>query len=149
MDSESVGEVDALLDLLPRWAQQRRDVRAVALVGSWAYRAARLGSDVDVLLLTEEPGVYTEREDWIEQLGGIALVTTRAWGAITERRFRLPSGLEVELGVGQPSWASVTPVDEGTRRVATDGLRALYDPDGLLEELLEHCPSQADAGSID
>lgn len=93
-----------------------------------------------MLLLTEKPSLYTEREDWIGQLGGDALVATRAWGTITERRFRLPSGREVELGVGRPSWASVTPVDEGTRRVATDGLLALYDPDGLLEELVEHCP---------
>jgi len=140
MGSEFDPEVGALLDLLPRWAKQRRDVRAVALVGSWAYRAPRPGSDVDVLLLTEKPSLYTEREDWIGQLGGDALVATRAWGTITERRFRLPSGREVELGVGRPSWASVTPVDEGTRRVATDGLLALYDPDGLLEELVEHCP---------
>jgi predicted nucleotidyltransferase len=138
MGCEFDDEVGALLDLLPRWAQQRRDVRAVAIVGSWAYRAPRKDSDVDVILLTEEPSLYTEREDWIEQLGGVALVATRAWGVITERRFRLPSGLEVELGVGRPSWASVAPVDEGTRRVATDGLVALHDPDGLLGELQEH-----------
>jgi hypothetical protein len=93
-----------------------------------------------VLLLTEEPGLYIEQEDWIRQLGGIAPVTTRAWGVVTDRRFRLPGGRVVELGVGSPSWASVTPVDEGTRRVATDGLLALYDPDGLLEELRKHCP---------
>ncbi len=148
MGSEFEGEVGALLDLLPGWAQQRQDVRALALVGSWAYRAPRPGSDVDVLLLTEEPGLYNEREDWIGQLGGVALVATRAWGVITERRFRLPSGLEVELGVGRPSWASVTPVDEGTRRVATDGLLPLYDPDGLLEELLKHCPSQDDVKPV-
>jgi hypothetical protein len=144
MGGEFDAEVGALLDLLPGWAQQRRDVRAVALVGSWARQAPRPESDVDVLLLTKEPSLYTEQEDWIEQLGGVAPVTTRAWGVITERRFRLPGGREVEIGVGSPSGAAVTPVDEGTRRVATDGLLALYDPDGLLKELLKHCPGQDD-----
>jgi predicted nucleotidyltransferase len=144
MAGELDGEVGAFLDLLPGWAQQRRDVRAVALVGSWARQAPRPESDVDVLLLTEEPSLYIEHEDWIKQLGGVALVTTRVWGVITERRFRLPGGREVELGVGSPSWASVIPVDEGTRRVLTDGLLALYDPGGLLEELLKNCPSQDD-----
>jgi Streptomycin adenylyltransferase len=141
MDGEFDGEVGALLDLLPRWAQRRRDIRAVALVGSWARQAPRPGSDVDVILLTEKPCLYVDREDWIEQLGGVVLVTTRTWGVITERRFRLPSGHEVDLGVGLPSWASVSPVDGGTRRVATDGLHMLYDPDGLLAKLTEHCPS--------
>jgi len=75
-------------------------------------------------------------------------VTTQAWGVVTERRFRLPGAREVELGVGSASWASVTPVDEGTRRVATDGLLALYDPDGLLEALLKHCPGQVDVRPI-
>ena len=56
-------------------------------------------------------------------------------GPITERRFALKSGQEVELGIGQPAWASVTPIDDGTRRVATDGMRAIYDPDGLLAKL--------------
>jgi hypothetical protein len=131
-------EVDVLLDLIPRWARQRGDVRAVALVGSWAHGTPRPGSDVDLILLTEEPSLYTGGKDWIAELGGITLVATRGWGAITERRFRLPSGLAVEVGVGRPSWASVTPVDEGTRRVATDGLVALHDPDGLLGKLREH-----------
>jgi len=148
MGSRFNREVDALLDLLPRWAQQRRDVRAVALVGSWAYRSPGPDSDLDVLLLTEEPKLYAQRHDWVVQLGGVALVTTRGWGALTERRFRLPSGLEVDLAVGRPSWASVTPVDDGTRRVTTDGLMALYDPDGLLGTLLEHCVRQEDIRPI-
>ncbi len=71
----------------------------------------------------------------VQDLGGVGLVQTKSWGAITERRFALPSGLEVELGVGRPSWASVEPLDDGTLRVATDGLRAVYDPDGLLARL--------------
>lgn len=75
-------------------------------------------------------------------------MTTQAWGVVTERRFRLPGGHEVEVGVGSPSWASVTTVEEGTRRVATDGLVALYDPDGLLEELLKHCSGQDDVRPI-
>jgi hypothetical protein len=148
MGGEFDGEVGALLDLLPAWAQQRQDVRAVCLVGSWARQSPRPESDVDVLFLTEEPSLYTEHEDWIEQLGGVAPATTQVWGVVTERRFRLPGGREVEICVGLPTWASVTPVDEGTRRVATDGLLALYDPDGLLDELLKQCPSQGDARPI-
>lgn len=137
------GEVEALLRLLPRWASRRPDIQALALAGSWAYGAHTPTSDVDLILLSDEPALYIEGEDWVEELGGVALVGTRPWGAVTERRFVLKSGLEVELSVGEPSWASVEPLDEGTRRVASDGLKALYDPSGLLEKLLERCRHSA------
>ena len=58
---------------------------------------------------------------------------------MTERRFALPSGLEVEFGVAPPSWAATDPVDEGTRRVVTDGALVLYDPKGILARLLDAC----------
>jgi hypothetical protein len=67
------------------------------------------------------------------------LVHTRSWGAITERRFALSSGLEVELGIGVPSWAAVDPVDAGTRQVVADGIRVLNDRDGTLGALVAAC----------
>jgi uncharacterized protein len=113
------------------WAEGREDLAAVALVGSWARREAREDSDLDLVLLT-----YTEAGDWIDELAPEAEVVLHGtWGVVTERRLRLHSGLEVEVGIVPPSWAATDPVDAGTRRVAEMGLRALYDPDDLLEEL--------------
>jgi uncharacterized protein len=134
-----VDEVGAFLGLLPPWGRDRGDVRGIALVGSWAYQRSRPDSDVDVVLLTDKPDRYANREDWLGSLGGVRLLKTERWGPITERRFALVSGLEIELGVGTPSWASVDPVDDGTRRVVNDGLRSIYDPDGLLAALERAC----------
>lgn len=58
-----------------------------------------------------------------------------AWGPLTERRLLLEDGLEVEVGIAEPAWAATDPVDPGTRRVVTDGLRILHDPDGRLAAL--------------
>ncbi len=44
----------------------------------------------------------------------------------------MPSGLEIEFGIGSPTWAATDPLDPGTKRVIRDGLHILYDPDGLL-----------------
>ncbi|WP_406010148.1 hypothetical protein OG440_31650 [Streptomyces sp. NBC_00637] len=49
------------------------------------------------------------------------------------------SGLEVEVGVGSARWARTDPVDEGTRRLVTDGARPLYDPAGILGALIRAC----------
>jgi hypothetical protein len=121
------------------WAEHRPDVRALALVGSYAAGAPRPDSDIDVVLLTEDPSAYIEHDDWLEDLGAARPLRTRSWGAITERRFALPSGLEVDVGVGTPEWAATDPLDPGTRRVVTDGLRVLHDPDEVLARLVAAC----------
>jgi uncharacterized protein len=128
-------EVERVLRTLTAWARRRTDARALALVGSWASGAPRDDSDVDVVLLTDSPESYTHRDDWLPEVGSVRLVRTLDWGGVTERRVALPSGLEVEFGIGTPAWASVDPLDDGTRRVACDGMRVLHDPEGLLARL--------------
>jgi predicted nucleotidyltransferase len=132
---ERADEVAALLCRLAGWARRRPDVRALALVGSRARGEARPGSDVDLVLLTDSPPSYTEAEDWLAEMGGARLVKTIERGVLVERRLALPSGLEVDLAVGTPAWASLDPLDGGTRRVVAGGMRALHDPDGLLAAL--------------
>src|SRR5262249_41327347 len=139
MDDARAAEVGALLERLETWAKQQRDVRALALVGSWAYDEPRSASDVDIVLLTHSPSSYIEHGDWLQALGAISVIRTRSWGAITERRLAFTSGLELEIGIGTPAWASIHPVDAGTRRVVADGMRVLYDPDCLLADLAAAC----------
>jgi uncharacterized protein len=145
---ERTDEVRALLATLGGWARGRPDVVAVGLVGSWAHGDARMDSDVDIVLLTEDGAPYLEDDAWVYEMGGVGLVWTRRWGTVTERRFALPSGLEVELGVAPPSWAATDPVDEGTRRVVADGVSVVYDPKEVLADLLNACGrSEAKDGS--
>jgi len=138
--SERRREVGALLERAPGWATARDDVVAIALVGSWARDAAGPWSDLDLVVLVEDPTAYTESDDWIDELApGAKLVRTGDWVAIVERRLLLPSGLEVEVGFGRPSWAATEPVDPGTRHVVRDGLRAVHDPRRLLAMLVAAC----------
>lgn len=73
------------------------------------------------------------------ELGARSVVRARRWGAITEHRIVLASDLELDVGIGEPSWAATTPVDPGTRRVVSDGMRIVHDPDGLLRALIAAC----------
>jgi len=103
-------------------------VRALGLVGSHARGAARTDSDVDLVVLADEAVD-------VDALGG-ELIRTRRWGVLTEYRYALADGLELDVGVAPMSWASVDPLDPGTARVVRDGLRILHDPDGLLGALV-------------
>ena len=134
---ERVDEVETLLATLRDWAEVRPDVVAVGLVGSWAHGDARMDSDVDLMLVTEDRCPYLGTDAWVRELGGVRLVETRRWGPMTERRFVMPSGLEVEVGVGLPSW--LDPADEGVRQTVEDGVSVVYDPKGLLAGLLDAC----------
>jgi hypothetical protein len=127
-------------------AETRPDVGALALVGSHARGPARSDSDVDLVLLTEMPALYTEQIDWAEELApGAMVVHTGDWGAIVERRLRLPDGLEIEVGIGRASWAATEPLDQGTYHVVRGGFRALHDPQGLLAALGAATAGQAEA----
>ena len=130
-------EVEGLLEAVRRWAGGQADLHAVALVGSWARGAARADSDVDVVLLTDAPAAYLEDDRWIAAFGALGVVHTQKWGVVTERRVAMASGVEVEFGFASPEWASTDPLDAGTRAVVSDGLVALYDPEGLLAELVD------------
>ena len=127
-------EVEDLVTRIAAFARTRPDIRAVALVGSWARGQAGPDSDVDVVVLTDDPLAYLDRSEWAAEIGG-ELIVTRPWGAITERRLRLPSGLEVDVGVGRPSWAAIDPADPGTRAVVQAGLKIIHDPEGMLAAL--------------
>jgi hypothetical protein len=129
-------EVEELLAAIGSWTADQPDLRAVALVGSWVRGTARTDSDVDVVLLTDSPPRYIENEDWLPAFGADAVVRTQRWGVLTERRLIRPSGLEVEVGIVPPMWASTSPLDDGTAEVAAAGLVAVYDPDRLLAHLV-------------
>jgi predicted nucleotidyltransferase len=134
-------EVRELLERVAAWAARRPDVVAVALVGSWACGPPRMGSDVDLVVLTTDKPTYLREESWVAELGGTRIIRTQDWGPhYTERRFVLPSGLEVEFGVAPPAWASTDPPDPNiSEDIGNGGLRALYDPEGILSRFIEAC----------
>lgn len=147
-------EVKLLLAAAITWASAQGDIQALALVGSHARGEATADSDVDLIVLTDSVERYTGGDNWLAAFGASRVIAKRSWGAITERRVLLPSGLEIEVGFGRPCWASLSPLDPGTRGVVAGGTRVLYDPRGILAALVhqvavadgaEH-DSQADVG---
>lgn len=113
------------------------DIVAIALVGSWARDAGRDNSDLDLVVLTDRPDIALSSDGWTSVFGETVEVVRRAdFGRLQERRLRLADGLVVEICIGDRTWANTSAVDEGTERVARDGLRPLHDPHGLLQKLL-------------
>jgi hypothetical protein len=59
------------------------------------------------------------------------------YGVVWSRRLWLSLGAEVDFSFAPVAWASIAPLDAGTRRVIADGCRILHDPAGSLGRLYE------------
>ncbi|MEM1182236.1 MAG: nucleotidyltransferase domain-containing protein, partial [Acidobacteriota bacterium] len=132
----------AFLEALRRWGADDGHIDAIGIVGSYATGTATEGSDVDVVALTSKPKALLSRKGWSARFGEVLAIETEEWGAITSLRVWYQNGLEVEFGIGRPSWASVPP-DEGTAQVVRDGLKIIYDPGHLLSRLSKHVTGAA------
>ena len=129
---DAVAQALRLPDVLP-------GVVAIAVVGSWARGAARADSDLDLVVLTEQPSVALCTSDWIAVFGDEVDVGCAPLTSEPSRNAGsgCPTGLVIEVGIAEPSWAATDPLDAGTERVVRDGVVPLHDPHGLLNALLD------------
>ena len=116
------------------WTKAQSDVVGVALVGSYARDAATEESDVDLMILTIEVAKYFQNQEWLLLSGEIKEARVENWGRVETIRAFYGVGSEIEYNFVAPDWASV-PVDAGTRRVISDGMKIWYDPQGILDAL--------------
>ena len=134
-----IRQVAALLHDISGWATGHDDIIGLVLVGSHAYGKPRIGSDVDLILLTTQPGKYLDNDMLADFAPSAKLIRAQRWGAVTERRLRLTNGLHVELNIAEPNWAAI-PLDPGTRQVLARGARPLHDPHKVLMDACKAVP---------
>jgi uncharacterized protein len=133
---------DRIISVVLDWARAQPTVQAAALVGSHARGVARADSDIDFVILTTIPAFYRSDTDWISAIDWSAIAAfpiqwqDEDYGGVWSRRVWLEHDRgELEISFGLPSWASVEPLDPGTREVIADGCRILHDPKSLLTRL--------------
>jgi predicted nucleotidyltransferase len=136
-------EVEAIIGAVVNWATERDDIRAVALVGSWARGNSHQTSDIDLLLLSNRDQEYRRRPEWLSGIDfgklGYRLQSREsvAYGAVWSEHIRLLPAADVELTIANCSWAKTAPVDDGTRDVVKDGFRIVLDKDASLAKLVD------------
>ncbi len=78
-------------------------------------------------------------------LGKVYRQQTEYYGACTSVRVWYEGGAEIEFGLVEPSWIAL-PLDEGTRRVLSDGYCVLYDRAGHFDNPLLPQPNKLPEG---
>jgi len=128
---KDIEHIRTFLDAFVAWASDQPDVQAIALVGSYARGAARDDSDIDLVVLTDQPRKYLDDLIWVERFGVIKKHQTEDYGKLISLRVWYQNGVEVEYGITTPDWAA-SPLDAGTRRVIQDGMSVLFERGILL-----------------
>lgn len=122
--------IDFIEDFM-RWSTRRKDIRAVALVGSYARESATESSDVDLVIITNNPQKYLADTEWTRVFGIVIAQKAEEYGRLTSLRVWYESGLEIEYGFTTREWIQ-TPLDKGTKKVINDGMRVLFEKEVLL-----------------
>jgi uncharacterized protein len=134
-----------IIGVTTEWAVKRTDIVALGLAGSWARNAAHEESDIDLILLAFDPDSFRANRSWVYEINwssiGLAIreFDDSSYGAAWSRRIITIPQTEIEMTFGGLDWASVDPIDGGTKRVVIDGFRVLADKSGLLELLVAAC----------
>ena len=118
--------VEEFLREFTLWASGQVNIQAVALVGSHARGTATETSDVDLVVVANQPQLYLKERTWTHAFGEVVKQQVEEYGRVVSLRVQYANGLEVEYGLTDPSWAEV-PLDEGTREVMSGGLRVLFE----------------------
>ncbi|MBN2305660.1 MAG: aminoglycoside 6-adenylyltransferase [Anaerolineae bacterium] len=131
--------MDHFIPHITHWADERDDIRAVLLVGSYARRdhPADIYSDLDLIVYTTNWGDYLRDPTWVEQFGPVWVKIIDWIGEPPEPEF-----LVLYAGGVKLDFALFT-VDKLRRRVDTGelgdtlarGYRVLVDKDGLAARL--------------
>jgi uncharacterized protein len=135
-------DAGAIVRMVADWAVDREDVRAMALIGSWARGDPHQGSDIDLLLLSDRAIEYRLHREWLTEIfreGAVYRILSTedaSYGVVWSRHLKLTPAGNAELTFAQCSWAGTNPVEPGTRSVVKDAFEIIFDKDGTLARLV-------------
>jgi len=142
LDEASLANVNTRMDLLAAavadWSRERPDVRAAVLVGSYARTdvPADRWSDLDVILVVDDPQPYAADPSWVAELGEPVLTFLEpTMGDLRERRVLYETGEDVDFPLVPVAALERLETTEGVPELFRRGFRMLYDEIGLGERL--------------
>jgi predicted nucleotidyltransferase len=129
-----MNDIRPFLSAVATWAKRQPGVGAVVLVGSYARGSARPDSDIDLVLLLDDPQAFLADTGWVHSFGQPVRQEVEYWGKLTSLRVWYADGQEVEYGLAGLDWGS-DPADEGDMRVIRDGIRLVTQRGTEAEQL--------------
>ena len=143
------GTMDRITEQVMAWGQPRHDIRAAFIVGSRARaeHPADDWSDLDVVIVADDPQPYLASAEWLSAIGEARLtfLEPTAVGGLTERRALFEGGLDVDFtfipaGLVQHMLEHTIPAEVAL--VFQHGVRILFDKDASIADLVLVAPAE-------
>jgi len=131
--------IDLIAAAVADWARERGDVHAAVVVGSQARldTPADRWSDLDVVLVVDDPDPYARGEEWVGEFGRpvLTFLEPTAVGEQRERRVLYEDGEDVDFPLIPLASLERLDTSEDLPEVLARGYRVLVDTIGLSERL--------------
>ena len=133
-----LANAERLIERIKNWFELKENIKGLLLVGSYANGKAHPNSDIDLMILVEEISGWTKNLAWLEEFGSVDHNILEDWGAAQSVRCFYKDSFEVEFSFAPKSWASIDPIDEGSKKVISNGAVILYDPFNYFKKMLSY-----------
>lgn len=100
--------------------QHTSDIECILIVGSVARGTNIMGSDLDIMIISSNKSFLVHDKSFIEYFGTVCNSKIECYGTCTPIRVWYQDENEIEFGIVDPSWISLT-LDSGTKKVLTEG----------------------------
>ena len=135
-------KLEEILQLSFEFAKRNPKVLAIGLCGSCARGIIKPDSDIDLIILVNDKLKF-KNTNWIENFDfdkineRLNSFEDKEYGKVWSRHVFLKSKIEIEFTFADASWANTKKLDEGTIKVVSDGFKSIYDPQLILDNLVE------------
>jgi aminoglycoside 6-adenylyltransferase len=134
-------EAGSFLAAVTAWGRRRPDVHAALLIGSHArsQAAADQWSDIDLVLVVDQPATYLDDASWLGAFGQplLTFLEPTAVGGFTERRVLFATGQDVDFALLPLTAAHELAGRAELGAVLGRGFRVLVDKLGVERTLRE------------
>lgn len=145
LDERLLVNVNTRLELLAAavadWASEREDVRAAVVIGSQARSGtpADRWSDLDVLLVLDDPERLVADADWVQAFGTpvLTFLEPTSTGDRVERRVLYADGQDVDFALFPTAERGELLTNPAAQAVVARGYRVLYDELGLEQDVVD------------
>ncbi len=138
-------QAEKLIELTEGLVESTDDLRALGVGGSWSRGNPRPDSDLDLIIIAQNPNMWRRHQHWVRELPfkrfGFSYYDhhTATYGVVWSAHIELKPDAKLELALASKSWTSLDPIDPGTRHVLTDAFKIIVDKDHLLIQLIDAC----------
>jgi aminoglycoside 6-adenylyltransferase len=136
---------ESLTESILAWARNEANIRALIVIGSRARtedHPADEWSDLDLLIIADDPGSLWESSDWLRAIGTpwITFVEPTPGDGGYERRVLFEGGLDVDfapIATGQIRAMAGHELPPVIADILRRGIRVILDKDGLTDSMRE------------